>query len=140
MFSFQPSFLLSILDRTPPWPHYKHDHLSRSNTLSTGKMKPRSLFPLCLLLPAVCGGDGSSAATIVRRRREAQQTQNENDLRRQREVSLSDHSSDIKRFGPGRSLCLYLMERMLSFLSISMLVGDMFASQREKGATCRGMM
>jgi len=33
-----------------------------------------------------------------------------------------------------------LMERMLSFLSISMLVGDMFASQREKGATCRGMM
>ena len=60
-------------------------------------MKPRCLFPLCLLLPAVCGGDGSSAATTVRRRKKAQQTQNgKNDLRRQREVS--DHSSDIKRF------------------------------------------
>ena len=70
---------------------------SPKHTLSTGKMKPRSLFPLCLLLPAVCGGDGSSAATTVRRRKEAQQTQNgKNDLRRQREVS--DHSSDIKRF------------------------------------------
>ena len=71
---------------------------SPKHTLSTGKMKPRCLFPLCLLLPAVCGGDGSSAATTVRRRQEAQQTQNgKNDLRRQREVS--DHSSDIKRFG-----------------------------------------
>ena len=110
--------------------NHKHDHLSRSNTLSTGKMKPRSLFPLCLLLPAVCGGDGSSAATIVRRRREAQQTQNENDLRRQREVSLSDHSSDIKRFGPGRSLCLSLMERYYPFFPFHVLVVCLHLSAR----------